>query len=113
MSHVSARGLQAGDGAEERAHLRTIDQRDAAEECLSQMYYLVTGNSPEWSNLFGHEQALEDVGDAVSVLKQSAKAAPDMLAALKQIEGEMRAGLGSSYGETREQVRRAIAKAGG
>lgn len=40
-------------------------------------------------------------------------AAPDMLAALKQIESEMRAGLGSSYGETREAVRRAIAKAEG
>lgn len=40
-------------------------------------------------------------------------AAPDMLAVLKQIESEMRAGLGSSYGETREQVRRAIKKAEG
>lgn len=40
-------------------------------------------------------------------------AAPDMLAALKQIESEMRVGLGSSYGETREQVRRAIKKAEG
>lgn len=38
-------------------------------------------------------------------------AAPDLLAALQQVESEMRAGLGSSYGETREQVRRAIAKA--
>ena len=88
------------DDRDEKAMLQLIDERDAAEECLSQMYYLVTGNSPQWSNLFGHEHALEDVGNAVSVLKQSAKAAPDMLAALKQIEGEMRAGLGSSYGET-------------
>lgn len=40
-------------------------------------------------------------------------AAPEMYAALKQIEGEMGAGLGSSYGETREQVRRALAKAEG
>lgn len=35
----------------------------------------------------------------------------DMLAALQQVEREQAAGLGSSYGETREQVRRAIAKA--
>lgn len=35
----------------------------------------------------------------------------DMLAALQQVEAEMRAGFGSSFGETREQVRRAIAKA--
>lgn len=99
------------DDRDEKAMLQLIDER--AEECLSQMYYIVTGNSPQWSNLFGHKEALEDVADAVSVLKQSTKAAPDMLAVLKQIEGEMRAGLGSSYGETREQVRRAIAKAGG
>lgn len=32
----------------------------------------------------------------------------DMLAALKQVEAEMRAGFGLSFGETREQVRRAI-----
>lgn len=30
---------------------------------------------------------------------------------LEQIEGEMNSGLGSSYGETREQVRRALALA--
>lgn len=37
-----------------------------------------------------------------------ADASAQMLAALKQVEAEMRAGLGSSFGETREQVRRAI-----
>lgn len=59
---------------EERAMLQLIDERDAAEECLSQMYYLVTGNSPEWSNFFGHEQALEYVSDALALLKKSAMA---------------------------------------
>ena len=38
-------------------------------------------------------------------------AAPNMLAALQQVEREMQAGFGSSFGETREQVRRAIAAA--
>lgn len=56
---------------EERATLQLIDERDAAEECLSQIYYLVTGNSPQWSNKFGHAEALQDVADAVAVLKQS------------------------------------------
>jgi hypothetical protein len=53
----------------ERALNQAIGERDAVEECLSQMYYLVTGNSPEWSNRFGHEQALEDVGDVLAALK--------------------------------------------
>lgn len=38
-------------------------------------------------------------------------AAPDMLRALQQIEREMRAGLGSAFGETREAIRRALATA--
>lgn len=49
-----------------------------------------------------------ELGEANSRL---VAAAPDMLAVLQQIESEMRAGLGSSYGETREQVRRAIRRA--
>lgn len=56
---------------EEKCHLETIDARDQAEECVSQMYYLVTGNSPQWSNVFGYEQALEDVSDALALLKKS------------------------------------------
>lgn len=52
---------------------QAIGERDAAEECLSQMYYVVTGRSPEWSNNFGHEQAIEDVGDAVDALKSAVK----------------------------------------
>lgn len=59
----------------DRGLVQAINERDAAEECLSQMYYVVTGRSPEWSNRFGHAHALEDVADAVSVLKQAAKAA--------------------------------------
>ena len=48
---------------------------------------------------------MTDEADALS------EAASDMLAALKQIDAEMMAGFGSSFGQTREQVRRAIAKA--
>ncbi len=53
----------------ERECLKLIEERDGAEEALSQAYYLVTGRSPQWSNMFGFEQALEDIGDAVSSLK--------------------------------------------
>lgn len=52
-----------------------IDERDAAEESLSQAYYLVTGRSPEWSNLFGHTEALSEIEEAVSTLKAAARAA--------------------------------------
>jgi hypothetical protein len=33
----------------------------------------VTGRSPQWSNLFGFEQALEDIADAVSSLKHAVR----------------------------------------
>lgn len=66
------------DAAKEMAELeRSLDQaireRDLSEECLSQMFYVVTGRSPEWSNRFGYPQALEDVGDVMAALKVAAK----------------------------------------
>jgi hypothetical protein len=54
---------------EERHHLATIDQRDNAEESLSQAYFLIKGMSPEWSNLFGHAEAIEDIDDAQRSLR--------------------------------------------
>lgn len=57
------------DTHEEIAHGRTIDQRDTAEEAVSQAYYLVTGRSPEWSSVFGYSQALEEIEDACASLR--------------------------------------------
>lgn len=56
----------------ERALGEVIDQRDAAEEALSHAYYLVTGRSPEWSNLFGHTEALEEIEDSCALLRNAA-----------------------------------------
>lgn len=58
---------------EERAHEKTIGERDDAEQALSQAYFLVTGRSPEWSNNWGHAECLEEIGDAVALLKAAAK----------------------------------------
>lgn len=57
--------------AEEIAFLRTIDERDQAEEALSQAYYLIKGESPEWSNLFGCKECLEEIDDAQQTLRKS------------------------------------------
>ena len=62
--------------ADDTVHLQTIDERDAAEEALSQAFYIVTGRSPEWSNLFGHDEALEEIGETLSALKQRARSTP-------------------------------------
>lgn len=56
---------------DERAHLRTIDERDAALEALSQAYYLVTGRSPDWSSVWGINECLEEIDDAQQLLRAS------------------------------------------
>lgn len=58
----------------ERDMLKVIDEREAEAEALSQAYFLVTGESPEWSNLFGHEQALDEIAGVVNLLKSQVSA---------------------------------------
>jgi hypothetical protein len=55
MTEAHERELQRLGSIEEKSHLQTIDERDRAEEALSQAYFLITGRSPEWSNLFGYD----------------------------------------------------------
>ena len=57
----------------EQARERTIIERDEAQEFAGDAYYVVTGHSPEWSNNFGYEAALQEIKDCVSVLKQAAR----------------------------------------
>lgn len=51
---------------EEAAHLRTIDERDAAESALSDAYRAVCGREPEWSNNFGYADAVREMGEATT-----------------------------------------------
>lgn len=61
-----------------------IIERDDAEEAMSQAYYLVTGRSPEWSNVFGYPEALNEIRDAITVLKATlATPAPAVVSAEK------------------------------
>lgn len=53
---------------EERAQMQVIEERDRAEDMVGKMYSAVTGKAPEWSNLFGYEDALLEVE---SVLAES------------------------------------------
>lgn len=53
---------------EESDHLRTIDQRDAAEDALSRMFQAVTGRVAEWSSAWGYTDAIEEVEEHVAAL---------------------------------------------
>ncbi len=70
----------------ERDLEQAISQCDAAEECLNQMYYLATGRSPEWSNKFGHSEALEDVGNTFVSLKSALQEAIDVFESMNDDE---------------------------
>ena len=67
--------LEAGES-------QVIQERDDAEEALSQAYYLVTGRSPEWSNIFGNKEALEEINDTQRMLREVAK--PSLKAARQE-----------------------------
>lgn len=62
--------LRESEARHERSMLQVIDERERASEALSQAYYLIIGKSPEWSNLFGHSQALEEIDDAQTLLRK-------------------------------------------
>lgn len=67
-----ARDTSAGEVEKsERDMEQLIQERDEAEEAISQAYYLITGKSPEWSNAFGYAEALEEIDDAQRLLRQS------------------------------------------
>lgn len=54
---------------EERMHEQTIEQRDAAEDALSDAFTAVTGREPEWSNLFGYAEALDEMRPELAALR--------------------------------------------
>lgn len=51
-----------------------IEERDSAENALADMYEAAMGNRPEWSNIFGYSDAIDDVAQHVSFLDIAAAA---------------------------------------
>lgn len=78
---AEVRRLAAELEREDRAHTQTCAERDAAEEALSQAFFLVTGRSPEWSNHFGHIEALAEIEDAQWLLREAARERNNLKAA--------------------------------
>lgn len=78
-----------GAASSETAIDQLIGERDEAEESLSQAYYLITGRSPEWSNMFGHKEALEEIDEAQTILRKAVAGAASAVPAGWLIEGDM------------------------
>lgn len=67
----------------ERDCLELIDERDKAQEAISHAFYLVLGHSPEWSNIFGLDQATEEIDLAQRALRAALTAAQERVKALE------------------------------
>ncbi|KTH26843.1 hypothetical protein [Enterobacter hormaechei] len=52
----------------ERDETQLIEERDSAEKALADMYEAAMGERPEWSNLFGYAEAIDDVAQHVNFL---------------------------------------------
>ncbi|MDM1814904.1 ead/Ea22-like family protein [Serratia ureilytica] len=52
----------------EASETQLIQERDSAEQALADMYEAATGERPEWSNLFGLSDAIEEVAQVRSKL---------------------------------------------
>lgn len=49
-----------------------VYERDGAEAALSRAYEVVCGQCPEWSNLFGYAEAIEDIRNTIAQAQAAA-----------------------------------------
>ncbi|EAO9980242.1 ead/Ea22-like family protein, partial [Salmonella enterica] len=53
----------------EHSETQLINERDAAESALADMYQAATGERPEWSNMFGFADAVDVVEERLATLE--------------------------------------------
>lgn len=68
LAHIAARDAEAA--AEERLHTQTIQERDAVQELFDELYFVLLGRGPEYSNLFNATDAFDDCAAAIRALKE-------------------------------------------
>jgi hypothetical protein len=61
--------------ADERAHMRTLEERDAVQELFDELYVAFFGDAPEYSNLFNATDAFNEMDARLSQLKAAMIAA--------------------------------------
>ncbi|CQJ32887.1 hypothetical protein AB1E84_001137 [Yersinia enterocolitica] len=91
---VSASDLSALIAQLEAAHKRIaeldnsesqlINKRDHAESTINSMFVAVMSEKPEWSNMYQFIDAVDEVEDFVSILKQRAESAEAALSAANE-----------------------------
>ncbi|ECQ3321419.1 ead/Ea22-like family protein [Salmonella enterica] len=100
----------------ERSETQLIDERDNAESALNYAYKAVMGQSPEWSNWFSFENAIDEIelvcelwrnqtDDVIQFRQRIAELEAKLETADKLQDSAFRDGLkaGFSYGQTDDQ----------
>ncbi len=64
--------LRGNFDREADAHKQTLGERDQAEETIDRMFSAVTGREPEWSSAWGHDDAFEEVENAIGAMQAEA-----------------------------------------
>ncbi|HDL7646094.1 TPA: hypothetical protein PXO92_002711 [Yersinia enterocolitica] len=75
----------------DKSETQLINERDHAESTVNSMFAAVMGESPEWSSMYQFIDAVDEVEDFVSILKQRAESAENescLLAAQLEIATE-------------------------
>ncbi|HGJ3231254.1 TPA: ead/Ea22-like family protein [Salmonella enterica subsp. enterica serovar Grumpensis] len=68
-SEVEITALRQRIAELERSETQLINERDAAESALADMYQAATGERPEWSNMFGFADAVDVVEERLATLE--------------------------------------------
>lgn len=64
-----ARSIKTRIAELENSETQLINERDAAESALADMYQAATGERPEWSNMFGFADAVDVVEERLATLE--------------------------------------------
>lgn len=95
--------LRAENARLEGSEEQLCGERDDAEQAMSQAYYLVTGESPQWSNHFGYVEAHEEISDRLYMLKSALADAELGLVSLRSENAALREALEAEVAEHEDQ----------
>lgn len=77
LQSLRAGERQGMEMAAERDEMQLIAERDAAEDAFAEAYLLVIGESPEFSNRFGFQEALDEIHGKLSEERAAAAKLPE------------------------------------
>jgi hypothetical protein len=79
---LKAEHLQRTKEQDDEMAMQTLRERDDAEQSLSQAYFLVLGRSPEWTSAWRHQECLDEIKDACTILRSERQRLEDENAVL-------------------------------